>query len=313
LLSKILPNATLKDFYMETVPVIENEIFISIIRRSAADEIISAIQSAGFSLVGAGLGSPSVLHILPLTGEPGPLLHFGNHQLRFREGFANEIIFDEKNSCTDEIEISGQKINGAALLAFASAFELVMNHSPGQVIEPLKEMCSDFFQRKLFRKGAGALAATLLFVLLVNFFFFSAYRDRAAALDNTLQDQGGAFLHLDTLEKQVAEKRKFLLASGLTGNARHSWYADQLAAHLPREIILTGLNIFPKIKTTEEDTIGFSPGKILIDGSCPQSIILNSWLQELKKEKWITGAELLSYLQDKNMTRGEFSVLVKTE
>lgn len=313
LLAKVFPNASLKDFYLEAIPAAADEIYVSVLRRSVADEIIQQLKSPGFSLVGAGIGSPAVTKILFLFGEPKPEISFGNHHIRLENNLPAEVMYHENQDADHELETGGQKISATALPAFAAALE--------EIISVQKKACdilpgsyrTDYLQQKLFRKGTAALLGITLLALAINFLCFTHYREKDAELKNKLETNGGAFRDLAGMEKQVSEKRKFFSGSGLNGPSHHAFYADRLAAGLPREIILTEMNISPRIKLPEEDSIGFIPGEIVLAGTCSESIILNSWIQELKKEKWIKKAELEKYIRDKAMPRGEFHILLSLQ
>ena len=314
LLAKVFPNASLKDFCIETLPAAEDEIFISVLRRSVAAELGSELIARGFSLVGAGIGSPAVTEILSLFGGPKPEMAFGNHFIRFKNEMPAEVIYDENPDAKEAWETGGQKVESSCLIAFAAAFGQIVpvrRSAPRIMIE--NSWRPDFLQQQLFKKGRAVLLAVAFLILLINFLFFSYYRDQNAALANKLEMNGGAFRELAGLEKQVSEKRKFLSASGLAGPSHHAFYADRLAAGLPEEIVLTEMEISPRIRLADEDSIGFSPGEILLAGTCSESIILNSWMQALKKETWIKNATLEKYIQDKTMSRGEFHILLNLE
>jgi hypothetical protein len=128
-----------------------------------------------------------------------------------------------------------------------------------------------------------------------------------------MQINGGALTDLRNLEKQVAVKHMFLKQAGLLSGSNHSFYADQIAAGLPNEILLSQMNLAPRLKLSEDDSIGFKPGRIEIAGSCSQSIVLNKWLQEIKTKSWVKSATLESYQQEKNMKQGEFKVALIIE
>jgi Tfp pilus assembly protein PilN len=180
-------------------------------------------------------------------------------------------------------------------------------------VESLNSAKEEFLQRKLFLTGGKFLLVIILLLLLGNYFSFSHYWSEKNNLDAKLQTDGGALAGLRELEKQVEVKRSFLEQAGLLRSSSPSYYADQLAAELPDEISLTRMNLAPRLKLSEEDSIAFKPGHIEIDGSCSQSVVLNTWLQSLKTKKWIKSAILQSYVQDKNMKQGEFEIALVLE
>ena len=211
--------------------------------------------------------------------------------------------------------IGGEKLAADYLPAFAAAFQqLLPEENRIQLADELFHKAQDdFLQRKLFKTGVKAVLAFVLVLLLGNYFAFSHYWAKKSELDSQLQSNGGAFSEVTQLEQDVHSKRDFLSQAGLLSPAHYAYYADQLAASLPDAIRLTQLNLSPKLKFAEEDTIGFRPGRIEVGGSCSQSVVLNNWLQQLQQQSWVKAATLQSYVQDKSMAQGVFQIQLEIE
>jgi Tfp pilus assembly protein PilN len=313
-LSKALPNASLKEFYIQMVSAVQDEQFVSVLRKSSVDATLEQLQNK-FSVVGCSIGPLSVINILSLLDETENKLRFGNHTIDLHNHLPEDIFFDEKFSEGQSFNIGGQKVEGKSMVAFSAAFQQLLSEEQraDATIESLISGKEDFLQRKLFKTCGIALLVTILFLLLGNYFVFSHYWKKKQELESKLQTDGGAFTDLRNLEKQVQLKRSFLEQAGLLNQTNHSYYADQIAAELPREIILTRMTLSPRLKLPEEDSIGFKPGRVEIDGSCSQSVVLNKWLQNLKMKKWVRNATLESYIQDKTMTQGQFEIAFELE
>lgn len=312
-LSKVLPNASLKEFYLQTVSAVQDEQFVSVLRKSAVDGILDQLKQ--FSVVGCSLGPLSAITILPLLDETKSELSFGNHVLQLQDNLPEEVHYSENSSEKKSFNIGGQNVDAELLLAFSVAFQqlLVEEQRADANVESLVSAKEDFLQKKLFVTGGKVLLATILLLLLGNYLLFSHYWSEKGELEGKLQTDGGALSDLRNLEKQILVKRVFLEQAGLLSKSNHSYYADQIAAGLPDEISLTRMDLAPRIKLSEEDSIGFKPGRVEIDGTCSQSVVLNKWLQDLKTKKWVKSATLESYLQDKNMKQGEFEVALVLE
>ncbi|MEO5644584.1 MAG: hypothetical protein ABIQ40_08595 [Bacteroidia bacterium] len=313
-LSKVLPNATLKDFYLQAVPAAQDEQFISVLRKTVADELLLQLNEK-FSVVGCSIGSPAVVSILPLLAESNEIVRFGNHEIRLQDQLPEEILFSEDVCEIKIIDAGGQKVEGECLLAFAVAFEQLLpeEQRTSAHVDSLVSSKEDFLQRKLFKTCALSLIVATLLLVLANYFVFSQYWSAKSELESKLQSDGGAFVELGKLEKEVRIKKDFLGHAGLLGPAHHAYYADQIAAELPKEIRLTRMALSPRLKLQEEDSIGFKTGRVEMEGSCAQSVVLNTWLQGLKKKKWVRSAILENYTQDKNMQQGEFRVALELE
>lgn len=311
-LSKLLPNASLKEFYIQLFPAAGNEQFVSVLRKSSMDVILEQLKE--FSIVGCSLGPFAVVNSLSLISGVSNEVQFGNHTFQLQDGLVEEVFYSPGNSMIKQLTIGEQKVEAEMLLAFSAAFQQLLTEGYAETkIESLHLVKEEFLQRKLFVKAGKVLLVTVILLLLGNYFLFSGYWSEKEELGNKLQINGGALADLRSLEKQLVAKRSFLEQAGLLNGGNPSYYADQLAAGLPGDILFTRMNLAPRVKLAEEDSIGFNPGRIEISGSCPQSLVLNTWLQELKTKPWVKAAVLKSYLQDKNMKQGEFEIAVDLE
>lgn len=312
-LSKLLPNASVKEFCMQVFPAARDEQFVSVLRRSSVDAALQQLQA--FSVVECSLGPFAAIQSLPLFADVLNELRFGNHAFHLQDGFAEEVFYSTENPGTEPLDAGGQTIHAEMLLSFSAAFQqLLPVHARAAIrMESLQSAKEEFLQRKLFMTGGKVLLVSVIVLLLGNYFLFSHYWSEKNTLDGKLQINGGALRDLRDLEKQLEVKRDFLEQAGLLSGAAPSYYADQLASGLPADILFTRMNLAPRLKLAEEDSIGFQPGRIEIRGSCPQSIVLNQWLQELRSKAWVKNTTLESYLQDKNMKQGEFKIAVDLE
>ncbi len=314
LLAKALPNATLKDFYVQHVPAAQDEQFISVMRKPAIDTLLLQFQQLEMPVISCSLGPLAVTHALPLLEEKNEL-HLGHHLLRFEAQQPSEVQHAEEACGNSTFDVGGQQLEGEAMVAFAAAFlQVLPGISPVAAnVDSLDASREDHLQQRLFRAGGKALLATTLLLLLGNYAAFSFYWSTKGNLEQQLQVNGGAYTELNLLERQVSSKRLFLQQAGLLGSSHHAYYSDQLAAGLPAEIRLARMTLSPRLNLSGEDSIGFTPHTIAIAGSCSESVVLNRWLRGLNETKWIKSAALLSYVQDKTMPQGEFEVLLALE
>jgi hypothetical protein len=311
-LSKLLPNASLKEFYIQIFPAACDEQFISVLRKSSVDTLLEQLKE--FSVVECSLGPFAVLNSLSLLGDAPDELRFGNHAFHLQDGLAEEIFYSPGHPTVKPFDIGGQKVEAEMLLAFSAAFQQLLTNGRAETqIDSLHQLKDDFLQRKLFVAGGKTLLVSVILLLLGNYFLFSGYWSEKNELENKLQINGGALTELRDLEKQLETKRSFLEQAGLLSGSNPSYYADRIAAELPEDILFTRMNLAPRLKLAEEDSIGFKPGRIEIKGSCPQSVVLNKWLQGLKTKSWVKNVLLESYLQGKNMQQGEFAIVLELE
>lgn len=314
-LAKALPNASPNDFYMQVAPASRDELWISLVRKNTADEILTQLNEKQFSVLSISLGTTALVHILPLLDQEKTEINCGNHFIQFEDGKISELQYVENENRFADFPIGGQNLENEMLPAFSFAFQqlIPLEKRIQAETEILIHSEADFFQKRLFKTGSLALLLSALLILLVNFLYFSSYREKRNELEGKVQIDGGALHEVNSLENQVKARRDFLEQAGLLHKSHYAFLADQLAAELPEEIQLTKMNFSPRLKFAEEDTIGFRPGEIEIAGRCSQTVVLNQWIQEMKNKNWIRSANLKSYVQDKSMLQGAFELKLETE
>jgi Tfp pilus assembly protein PilN len=311
LLSRVLPNASASQFFMQQQMAREEEQYLSLLRRETALDILQKLAPhltitschAG-PLVLAGLKS-----VLPTETETILSSRYG---LSFEGEWLRDIVAitaDEETS----LEINDQEISRACLIALAAAHTAFSETyvSGMQHIVELEKSKEEFLEKKKFGFYAKCLLASALLVLLGNYFIFSHYWEQQSMLEEKLSLNGSAYKEVKELETELASKSTFLKASGFTSSIPYSYCADRLAACMPEEIQLHTINLAPKHHFSESDTIGFDRGTIEVSGACRESVVLNSWIQLIQKQDWVESAVLVSYVQNKSALPGEFSLLIK--
>lgn len=306
LIGKILPNASVKDFYLEAVRAVREGQMVSVVRK---EPVIAITDDLGdFGIVTSSIGPFIVCEFLRMLDRYDDVLYCGNHTIRMDTGFPSEVTYNADNNTSSDFDFGDEKISSSALIAFSAAFKLAVAgiaNAKDQSDVTCKSR-QDFLQRRLFKSSAKAVLAGTLLILAVNYFAFSHYWKLQEELSARMMGQTNIISEVNRLEGLAKNQNEFLTRSGLLNQSSYAWYADQIAHSMPDGINLTRLNFSPRIKVANEDSIGFNAGALEITGQCGESVVLNNWLQELKKQSWISNAAIRSYQQSKSRKDGEF-------
>jgi Tfp pilus assembly protein PilN len=303
-LSLVLPNANADEFVVQHVSLGSDQVVVSLLRREIVAEWMEKIAGVVSLSIGPfGFASLGLIH--DETVETGGLrLHFSQQACLGWE--ISELPHTEK------IRVGEESISGLALPVFGAAFGYFLGADfAAYAVHPdLEKAQVDFRQQRIFRLGGLSLLAVSLFILLINYFAFSHYWEKKSVIEQQLSIQGDALKRVQLLEKQTTQRRVFLERSGLLENAHPAWLADQLALKLPNSIRLTRMNVLPRQRATDADTIAFQPHHIAVNGTTEQSTDLNEWIRLLNSMPWISRATLITYNRLKGETSGEFSVSI---
>jgi len=309
LLPKVLPNASLKDFYVQSVPGISGQMFVSIVRREALDKLLDELKPAA-DIVSCALGALPVAGIAALLEKEAYQFEIetGQQRLLFSGGQLSEL--QPATNGEKQLDVGGEKLSSVLLTAFAAAFGHFSGARVEAEVESLQSQAEEHKQKRLFKTLGGGVLVFFLVLLLGNYFVFQHYWEKKAKLETQLALNGGELQRYQTLEKNLREKRSFLQKSGLLHASKTSYYADRLAQDVPATITLTRLGISPLQRLNTTDSIAFTPGLIVVEGGCKQSLELNDWIRRLKAQSWIRNVSLQTYNQDKAQDKGEFTLQI---
>ena len=159
------------------------------------------------------------------------------------------------------------------------------------------------------RQGLGFL----LFVLLVNFFVFSSYRDQVGTLSAELQISQTYKSQLGILQKTVTQKKQLIqgMQSGATTSI--SRYYDELGMSLPETSKLTQLHYQPKEGIQKDDKpINFKKEIIIVKGASKNDDAFSKWISFLEQKSWIKEISIVNYGRGKNRnTISDFEIIIR--
>jgi hypothetical protein len=312
ILGKILPNASLTDFYLQKSASFNGRMLVSAARRSLVDPILDKCAENKLEIIGCSFGPIVMENMLSLL-EAG-------------EGYQYEFSFSEyvlsvvdnrlENFKTAQplkegsVKIGEETISFSSLIPFAAVFTTLAGMSvPEAGIDRTIAQRQENNQKRLFYFALSSMVGFFLLVMLINFFVFDHYRSKKEHLEQQLAQNHDVIQKLDTLTVEFQRKQAFLERTGMLEASRVSSYADDLGRDMPLSILLSGMNINPFLRPkTEEDKISFEKKIIHLTGVCNHSIELNDWMQEIKKKNWVKNLVLLNYSLGKGMQAGEFSL-----
>ncbi len=314
-LDKCFPNADVNEFYIQTIDTNEEgECFAAVIRKSIIDDLVSKFNETSRLVTNLYLG-PFCLHGLALVfGKEDRTLEVRNYRVSFKNEklFHISLLPDSKKLSNDKFKLGDDYLEEELILAYSAAFEQLAGESfVRSNIFFLERNGSEFKLKKKYLLIVKSLAAVLLAGLIVNFIYFRNYSNEKYQLDDKLKTNSEAISSVSMLRNVLEEKQKLLKNAGILTSNKFSYYIDQLAYDVPKEITFTEVSLNPvnKINDSEGD-IEFMKNLILIRGICDGSD-LNYWVNLLRKKKWIRGIEIVNYEKNKSTGNGEFELQLK--
>lgn len=314
LLSQVLPNAVLKDFYLQQYRLTDNECWVSIIRKDLLDGLIYQLQIHQLFSVQVYLGPFVMENIVQLIDEP--VIKTTTYELLIEHN--NIIQMDGLGSVSEgaEYNIEGEAVQSHEVVAFSAALSHFMplqklTFIACNEVESIKE---EFYHKNKYTVVGFSMLVFFFIITIGNLLLNNNYQ----AINNTLQYQVNSNTknidELKELKQQLVIKEAFVKNSGLTKASKVSYYADQIALTIPNSIQLNQLFINPlekRIKKSED--ILFQYNKMKLTGTVSSSIELNYWIKKLKKYEWVADIMVISFIQDNIKTAGEFEVEINVQ
>lgn len=315
LLHKALPNANKEDFYVQKIGMTNDQAIISAARKSIVDELLHNLHNAGYFIVDVSFGPFAIVplfHLLNFSG--GDSLNFCGNRMQFINGELNDYHYEVSNS-NEQIEIAGEILDERCLNSFASGLSYFILNEKDFPVPRIGEMKNEFKHKKLFYSAGWGALMFFFTLLLFNFFLFSHFKTKSEELNMNVFRSKDELAKISSLQNELLQKQIFLNRLGLLESSKTSFFSDRIASHLPAEIRLSEMFVFPLEKKTAGDKkeLNFIPNTIHISGRCIKSTEFNDWVKILKGENWIQNVNLINYSQENQSEFGEFQIEINVK
>ncbi|MBD1363821.1 hypothetical protein IDJ77_08355 [Mucilaginibacter sp. ZT4R22] len=314
-LSTILPDANIRDFYVQHFQSGASS-YVAMIRRIEADKIVKELKAAGYDVLSLSLGPFVIDQTLPQLNIYGENVIFAGHNIhRSENGEWLSYKFVPGSRAPFNIKVENEEVNEEFLLAYAAAFQLVVLGNTGWIkaeATHLDKRLNEQVQLNKFRVRSAIILAATLVLLLVNFLAFSSLN----SANNQLAETAGRSLQngneIEKLNEAIKQQEQLLKALGWSIDQRKLKDVSRLARLMPAGLTLSSVSIDPPATGggRQQNQINFIDKTILITGNSASIIPVNEWLARAKAQKWVKDAQLESYLPDNDKENGEFRISI---
>lgn len=316
ILNKVLPNANENEFSIQLNTINEATAFVSVIRNNVLNEILDLfLQNGLVGIIDCFVG-PFVLNNVFSMITVDNYFHFDNYILELRDTQIIDLSNTDDSAENTFYKVGDDEMSAHQLIAFATALSYFIPTTNFGLINSLnlEDVKSNSSEKRKFEVRGKGILVSLFLLLIANFFAFSYYWESNNELSAKLEINNSSLKTVDTLKKEIAQKKQFLEQNGILENSMTSYYADRLAKQLPNEINWTNLDIHPlkkKDPNDQSEILSFENKAISIIGNCRHSSDLNDWMKDIKKYDWIKAVELLNYTQSNASEDGVFVLKIE--
>lgn len=306
-----MPNASLKEFYLQQLAISDSDSWVSIIRKDVLNLLTKRIENLKLFGVQIYLGPFILENCIPLI--PNHTLVTTTYELIIENN--NIIQLDSLGSVAggDEYDIEGEIINSHELIAFGTALShfVSANQLSPITCEQVSLFQEEYLNKNKYTAVGFALIVFFFMITISNMLVSNSIESTNNELQYQINSKKQYVDELAILSEELAIKEQFIHNSGVTKASKISYYADQIALSVPNSIRLDQLFINPLTKRiSKAEDIHFNYNSIKVAGTVDRSIQLNTWIKELKAYEWTDEVNIISFIQDNLRTPGEFEISI---
>ena len=282
------PSISMSDFYYEVL-VTETDSFVSIVRKEVVDKIISAYKEKGISVIDFSIGNLVIKNLKDLIGDK--TLFSSNAKIYFDSKNIKEI--SKENTSKVSYSINDLEVSNTTILPLAGIISYYSKNASSTISEELKE---DYIQKRFFDVGLKVGLGFLMMILLINFLFFSSYREQVGNLTGELQLSETYKNQLNSLQSEVTQKKQLVESVNSASNSKLSKHIDELGVSVPNTILLSQIQYQPKKGIQKADKkLQFESNKLMVKGTSKENEAFTKWISVLEKTTWIQNVSINAY------------------
>lgn len=305
-LKEVLFNASIDDFYIYELHQNQQN-FISIVRKDVLEKFFALFLENKYLVVDYSIG-PFVGVLFKGLSNTSSIIS-ADYELSFVDDYLIET--QKQNAITKKYTLGEEKINNTQVPLFSTLLHyLYPSDNFSYDTEFLKENKKENVLKKTFNTVATVLGIFFLSALLISYLLLNYYNDKYVSYESQLYNLNDTYNQVKKLESEKENKTKILQESGILNQNFLSFYMYRIVNSIPDNVGLNSLKVNPtqkKIKNFEK--IIFETNTIIINGNSNSSMPINSWVKELKKEKWISKIEILDFSKSRNK-KSEFTLKI---
>ncbi|MBI3133505.1 MAG: hypothetical protein HYZ14_02410 [Bacteroidetes bacterium] len=306
----ILLNAQLDDFYF-TDYLEEKTAYCSVIRRNTVHELLAEFAKHRLNVVGISSGPFVSVPLVPFFDKSS----FVIDDIALTVEKDKVVSFEKREDPAGSINIGADRIDydvlGSVALGanyFNPSDRVMLSVDSPVFMTNLEEAR----QKNIFFRFGKMLMIFFLTLLAANYFYLGHLNTKIEENFVVLSEFEDQLAMLSTLEEEKDRKENLLRSSGLLNRQFLSFYLMELSHSVPSEITFETITVRPLIsEIKKKQKIEFYDHLIQISGRSKTSDLLSRWIDELKKEEWLSKVDIVDYTYARNAGNFKLEIVVE--
>jgi hypothetical protein len=297
------------DFYSYCSTTVTGWKIQSIARKSVLQPVLQKIIDYGFFVEGFSLGFGVIQALENLSLNVSFCLD--DLCFTFRDNILKNI--SQEKSDTGIIQIENNTFTDKQIYLLAGILKYIGSDLIKDDVVLNSSEKFHFFRKSRF---LFALILCVVFIILAaNFIAISMINKNLNVVNEKNITLNHQYMKIEVLEKQLQEYSRLIINLKPSSNISFSLASDRIILCKPDGIWLNNLVVQPFIRKIDSNKlIETKPTEITINGVTLSPLHLNSFINNLKNEKWINDVQLISYQKIQTGLYGEFTIeIIKNE
>jgi len=287
------PNLDENLFLYQLLPL-EGSCWVAIAKKDYVERMVNQLHLLKIFPTHFSLGVMGVQSILPYITTPPvvlPDIHFQLENKKIISGIP------DREDHTDDLTINGLALDRNSIFGFAAILGRITNETSISNFNlwTLKWQKEQYHAR-IFSLGLRLIIPLLLGLLMLNFMVFNFYFGKTQDIKATLTTDVVNRVNLETLKQTVMKMEERLASISIANHSKSTYYLDEIAQHLPKELLLSEIIYQPLERTIEKGkAIQIQENQIIIYGESSNSDIFSRWIAALEQIAWVSSVTTMEY------------------
>ena len=291
LVHKTFPNINLEEFYFEIMRL-DGKSVIAICRKSYIHDLVERLGKK-YNIMSVSLGILPISQVLnfsmlEVVYTNTQAINLDDSGLPLITPFEGDKIFD----------INGLAVPNGHLLAFSSILKILLKNksNTGTINELSITLEEGFKQKAFFAWGSKIGIILILALLLLNFFAFTFFFNKASQLKESVSINRAGIENITKIRNRIKEKEEIVKEFTSQSSSKSSLIINKIVQNIPSSILLTEINYYPlQKKIKAEEPVLFDEKLITITGSTISNEAFTGWIAQIEKLEWINKVTIVSF------------------
>lgn len=312
LIQIVFPGTNAAEFSFQLYNTDKSEVlFMAMLRNNILEAIISKFELIGIAFSTISFGpfiTTNFVKEVDIYNEENFELSINNSIIKYRGNNVNSISNELTSIESEQISLFNSDIiiNIDAALSFSAALLQFKQVRQQEFLSPtFKIKISEAEQKQIYHMLLRFFLIAISSILVLNIIFFQYWYNHQQIQEPKVLEIKNEIVKKEYLLKQLQQANTLINDSINYPKGYYTIITDKIWKIVPTEINLLSFEFNP-VKTNLRKKLDYEAFKIIVTGTCKQSVRLNEFINKINELEFINKTIINSYKQDAKQGLGYF-------